>query len=130
MEDSTAVPRQTKQRDAIISILRTALGPLSVQDIHEQAQRVLPQLGMATVYRTIKLLHESGQIHGVNIAGELRYERTGLSHHHHFYCRACGLALDLNLCPLAQHIQLPAGYVLETHEITLYGLCPNCASKA
>ena len=122
--------RQTRQRDTILRVIQEAGGPLSIPEIHAQAQAVLPGLGVATVYRTLKLLGEARQVNGVILpSGETRYERAGLGHHEHFQCRACRQVFDLSVCPV--HIPagtvLPGGFVVEDHEMTIYGLCSNCA---
>jgi Fur family transcriptional regulator, ferric uptake regulator len=122
--------RQTRQRDTIVEVIRGSAGPLTVGEILERAQEQVPGLGVATVYRTVKLLLEGKQIQTVILpSGETRYESTGLGHHHHFHCRTCQEVFDLESCP----VQVPrgsyeGGYVVEDHELTLYGTCPACAA--
>lgn len=124
-------PRHTRQRETILRAIGQAEGPLSVPELLTRAQRELPGLGLATVYRTLKLLGEQGQVRAVSLKGETRYEAANLGHHHHFACRACGRVLDFARCPLpsASDLSLPGGFVVEAHEITLYGLCPQCAPR-
>lgn len=122
--------RQTRQRDMILSVIENAGGPLSVPEIHAQAGGQLPSLGVATVYRTLKLLSELQQVKPVILpSGETRYERSSLGHHEHFQCRSCEQVFDLSVCPV--HIPrgtvLPGGFVVEDHEMTIYGLCAACA---
>lgn len=122
--------RSTRQREVITQVMMDASGPLRVPEIHARAQQVLPRLGIATVYRTLKLLAEQRQIQAVAVDGDLLYERTGQGHHHHFSCLACGRVYSLHVCP----VQLPPGTVfaggfeVESHEVTLYGRCPECAA--
>ncbi|AFZ68581.1 Fur family transcriptional regulator [Deinococcus peraridilitoris] len=122
--------RQTRQRDAILRVLEGAPGPLSVPELLERAQEELPALGIATVYRTLKLLQEDGRVRALSLDGESRFERADLGHHHHFACRKCGGVFDLALCPvsLPSGTVYPGGFVVEAHEVTLYGLCPRCAA--
>lgn len=124
-----AAPRQTKQRDAILSVIQNSDGPLSVPEIHQKAGANLTSLGIATVYRTLKLLSQKHQIQPVILpSGETRYERTGMGHHEHFQCRKCEQVFDLSACPV--HIPpgtlLPGGFLVEDHTMTIYGLCANC----
>lgn len=128
----TAAPakRQTKQRDAILRVIREAPGPLSVPEIHERAAHHLPKIGIATIYRTLKMLQESHQLNMVVLpTGESRFEASGIGHHEHFQCRRCQQVFDLHFCPLhlPRGTTLPGGYVVEDHELTLYGLCPACS---
>lgn len=124
--------RQTRQRDAILRVIREAAGPLSVPEIHERSARTLPRIGIATIYRTLKLLQESHQINPVILpSGESRFEAAGIGHHEHFQCRICQQVFDLHFCPLhlPRGTALPGGYIVEDHELTFYGVCPGCAAQ-
>jgi Fur family transcriptional regulator, ferric uptake regulator len=121
--------RQTLQRDAILEVITSAAGPLTVPEILERSQERVPGLGIATVYRTVKLLLDTSRVQTVILpSGETRYESSGLGHHHHFHCRSCDEVFDLATCP----VQVPrgtyeGGYRVEDHELTLYGTCPGCS---
>jgi len=122
--------RHTRQRDAILKAITEAKGPVSIQQILGRAQKALGSLGIATVYRTLNLLLESSRIKTVILPdGQTCYERSGLGHHDHFQCRRCKNVYDLEVCPLhlASGTIIPGGYVVEDHEMTLYGLCPACS---
>jgi len=124
--------RQTVQRTAIMDAIEAADGPLTVNQIHLQALATTPNLGVATVYRTVRLLLDSGDIHAVVLPdGQLRYEAANLGHHHHFRCNVCHLVYDLPGCmmPIPNGTSLPNGFRVEGHEITLYGTCPKCEGK-
>jgi Fur family transcriptional regulator, ferric uptake regulator len=124
--------RNTRQRDHIHQVIQDAQGPLTVQEIHERAQREVTGLGIATVYRTLNLLLEKEHIQSVILpSGETRYERSDLGHHHHFHCRVCDEVFDLATCPVSipDGNALGPGYVVESHELTLYGICPRCGPQ-
>ena len=124
--------RHTRQREVILDVLAHSEGPLSIQQILKRSQNNGGAVGIATVYRTINLLLETEQIQNVILPnGETRYESTGLGHHDHFQCRICRNVFDLSVCPLhlARGTIIPGGFVVEDHEMTIYGLCPNCAAK-
>ncbi len=123
--------RQTRKRDAILGVLAAANGPLSAPEIHSLAREATP-LGIATVYRTISLLLEAKHIQSVILpSGETRYESADLGHHDHFQCRICRHVFDLSVCPLhlASGTIIPGGFLVEDHEMILYGICPRCAQK-
>jgi len=131
-ESSQLGQRQTRQRDAIFQVIEETSGPLAVEEIHRRAQKHLPRLGIATVYRALKLMLESRQVQQVNMpSGETRYESAHLGHHDHFQCRGCHKVFDLEKCPLQLKTgaTLPGGFVVEDHEMTLFGLCATCAAK-
>ncbi|WP_432797317.1 Fur family transcriptional regulator [Poriferisphaera sp. WC338] len=122
--------RNTVQRKTVERVIDAAEGPLTVQEIHDAASS-LCEVGIATVYRIVKTLHEDEQISCVVLPdGQNRYENAHLGHHHHFRCKQCGRVFDLHLCPvsLPEGTTLPGGFVVDGHELTLFGLCPECSS--
>lgn len=121
--------RQTRQRARVYEAIQRARGPLTVPEIHAHVCKSMPHTGIATVYRTVKLLLESEWIKPVTLpSGETRYESADLKHHHHFQCETCGEVFDIDHCPFKMKAgtELPGGYILKAHEITLYGTCPHC----
>jgi Fur family transcriptional regulator, ferric uptake regulator len=132
MDSSQLGQRQTRQRDAIYQVIEAATGPLSVPEIHDRARVLFPRLGIATVYRTVKLLQEGGRIQSVILpSGETRYEETGLGHHEHFQCRKCSQVFDIKVCPvhIPKGTELTGGFVVDDHELTIYGTCPDCVAE-
>ena len=120
--------RDTRQRRAIVKTVGEAGRPLGPQEILERAQRYVPRLGIATVYRTIRGLVESGTFRVVKLPGAAdRYETAGKHHHHHFHCRDCDGVFELDSCTDDFRELAPSGFKLDHHEVTLYGLCPSCA---
>ena len=119
--------RNTRQRKAIQEVMAVAGRPLSPQELLEHAQGAVPGIGMATIYRNIKAMLEAGDIAAVSLpGGGDRYEIAGHEHHHHFHCRACDKVYEVHACPGDMKKLTPQGFVLESHELTLYGLCSQC----
>ena len=122
--------RDTRQRRAIRHVFATSGRPLSTREVLRAAHRHAPSLGLATVYRNVKALLEDGWLVAVELPGEAaRYEPAGKRHHHHFRCRRCDRLYELPGCrkPVAR---APKGFVVESHELTLYGRCASCAASA
>ncbi|MEM9291417.1 MAG: transcriptional repressor [Acidobacteriota bacterium] len=119
--------RRTQQRTAIREALVRTGRPLSPQEVLEVAQEDVPSLGIATVYRNLRFLVDEGVIKTVDLPGSgSRFEVADLAHHHHFHCQNCDRVFDLHSCPGDLGNLVPDGYVLESHEIILYGSCPSC----
>ena len=77
--------RATRQRDAIRSVIQAAKRPLSPGEVLEGARAKVRALGLATVYRNLKLLVAEGVVQVITLPGESpRYEMTESAHHHHF----------------------------------------------
>lgn len=119
--------RMTTQRQTIRLVLEQADRPLSPQEIFSLAQAEAPQLGLATVYRTLNAFLDEGWLVAVDVPGEApRYELAGKAHHHHFHCRACGRVYELHGCPGDLHALTPPGFRAEAHHLTISGLCAGC----
>lgn len=104
--------------------------PLLAQEILTLATGVVPQLSIATVYRNIKALQEEGTIKAVVLPGQNpRYELASRAHHHHFQCRECERVFDLETCPGNLESLAPSGFMVEDHEIILYGRCGECTAE-
>lgn len=118
----------TRQREAILNILRQAGQPLTPQDIRERASRDSAGIGLATVYRALKAFMASGEIAQVEIPGSPPcYEPTDRDHHHHFICQHCRRVFDLPGCVRDLDGLAPRDFRVERHEIVLYGFCSACA---
>ena len=124
---SLIMKRTTRQREAIWQALAKAGRPLSPQEVLKAAKRRVPNLGVATVYRTLNALVEEAALRTVEIAGHgARYERADLDHHHHFYCTRCKRVFDLDGCAMNSSYVVPKGFTVESHQITLSGRCHTC----
>jgi Fur family ferric uptake transcriptional regulator len=120
--------RKTKQRQALQETLERADRPLSVDELLEAASRRVEGLGVATVYRAVGALLESGTIETVEIPGEpARYERADKGHHPHFQCQECDRVFDLTGCLDNVRKLAPPKFRVKEHDVTLYGLCAACA---
>lgn len=123
--------RSTRQRTAIRSAIDAAGRPLSPQEVLGVAQAEVPALGMATVYRNLKLLLDAAEILSVTLPGDSpRYESAQHAHHHHhFQCNTCKRVFDVHDCPGDLARLAPKGFTVERHELTLYGRCEDCAPR-
>ena len=127
--------RSTRQRTAIRQVIIAAARPLTPQEILDGVRETVSAAGIATVYRNLKLLLDEGEIQTVMLPGDSpRYEAAhqahGHDHHHHFHCGTCDRVFDVTGCPGAMTQLAPAGFMVERHELTLYGVCAECAVKA
>ncbi len=122
--------RNTIQKTAIEKVFRQHERPLGIDEVLKYGRMLVESLNQATVYRNLKNLIDDGWLKRIShpILGSL-YERTGKGHHHHFYCRGCKRAFDLPGCPLKQENAAPEGFIVEDHELFLFGVCPSCVER-
>jgi Fur family ferric uptake transcriptional regulator len=123
----SATERATRQRDAIISTIRAAKRPLSPREVFEGARAAAPAIGIATIYRNLKLLVTEGAVQVITLPGESpRYEMKEAGHHDHFQCTTCSRVFDVPGCPGDMRRLAPRGFTVERHHVTLYGRCASC----
>jgi Fur family ferric uptake transcriptional regulator len=128
---SEILRKNTRQRSAIQDVIGTAQRPLLPMEILTFTQDEIPELGLATVYRNLKLLLQAGTIQSVDLPGAPpRYEIARQPHHHHFQCRHCEQVFDIPGCPTDIEMIAPPGFAVERHELTLYGVCASCKGAA
>ncbi len=120
--------RKTEQKAAVRHVLVEADRPLSAQEVFKAARALATGLGIATVYRNLKTLVEDRWLVTVSLPGEPnRYEVAGKEHHHHFHCRGCNRVFEVPECASDLRRMTPAGFVLDSHDVVLYGKCSECA---
>ncbi|NLJ41048.1 MAG: transcriptional repressor [Clostridiales bacterium] len=124
----------TSQRRATLEVmLKNQDKHLSADEIYVEVKRTNPEIGLATVYRTVLLFEELGIISKHNFEdGRNRYE---LSHpeenhdHHHLICLKCGgvseVEVDL-LGALEGIIDKKHSFKVVNHKVKFYGLCSKC----
>ena len=122
--------RATRQRDAIKPVIQASRRPLSPTEVLDGARGAVNALGLATVYRTLKLLVAEGTVQAITLPGESpRYEMAESDHHHHFQCHTCRRVYDVPGCPGNLRRLAPRGFTVEHHDVTLYGRCRDCAKR-
>ncbi len=130
----------TSQRLVMLETLGRNPGKhLTAEEIYNLVKTEHPEIGLATVYRTIQVLMEIHLIDRVNFDdGVERYElahgaREGSAHHHHhLICVKCGKVLEFEedmLEGLELKIAEKTGFKVTDHEVKLYGYCNECGGK-
>lgn len=130
----------TTQRMLILEVLSQSPDQhLTAEEIHELVKEDYPEIGLATVYRTIQLLLELNLIDKINLDdGYVRYEIGQMGeekkkhHHHHLICLECGDVSSFEddlLDKLEKRIQETTSFKVTDHEVKLYGYCKSCLSK-
>lgn len=131
----------TRQRMVILEILAEHRGMhMAAEDIFEMIQKEHPEMGLATVYRTLQLLYEIQLVDRINLDdGCIRYEIGHIFEgdskhsHHHLICRKCGRVIPFEddlLDELEAHIEDAAGFRVMDHELKFYGQCRECSETS
>ncbi|MFA5514866.1 MAG: transcriptional repressor [Desulfuromonadales bacterium] len=123
--------KSTQQRDIILDEFLCSGSHLSTEELYLRIRRKHPNIGYATVYRTLKLFAECGIAEERHFGdGQARYESTsGEEHHDHLICTGCGAILefeDPGIEELQQKVAAAHGFRIERHRLEIYGLCRKC----
>lgn len=130
----------TKQRILVLEALASCPDKhLTAEEIYEIVKADCPEIGLATVYRTIQLFYELHLIDRINLDdGFVRYEIGDMEkggtkhHHHHLICSKCGKVISFQddlLEELEKKILETTGFWVMDHEVKLYGCCKECGGK-
>jgi Fur family ferric uptake transcriptional regulator len=127
----------TPQREAILKIFLKNLDQhLSAEDVYLLVKKDFPEIGLATVYRTLELFRGVGILHELNFGdGKSRYEfvhQEEQHHHHHLICMNCGRVIEVDddlLETLEERIEEKYHFNIVNHQVKFYGLCGLCKSE-
>ncbi|MCK4537724.1 MAG: transcriptional repressor [Candidatus Krumholzibacteria bacterium] len=125
----------TPQRMAIVECLVGNTTHPTVDEIYSGIKERYPTMSKATVYSTLKVLKDLGEVQELSIRkrGEVCFDPIpGM--HHHFMCSECGNVLDVTLacpekCPILS-VDTIDGHKINEIQAYLYGICSDCASKS
>jgi Fur family ferric uptake transcriptional regulator len=123
--------KQSGQRkDILLTFLKTEKH-LTADELHRLVKKRNPVIGTATVYRTLKLLSESGLCREFRLDdGTARYEHLyGHDHHDHLICTSCGSfeeVLDPEIEKLQEKLARKHGFKISNHKMEIYGTCRKC----
>jgi Fur family ferric uptake transcriptional regulator len=126
------VRRSTKQRAAISQVLRDSERFVTAQELHGRLRRRGVKVGLTTVYRTLQMLSETGEVDVLHAGGsEAVYRSCEVdAHHHHLVCRDCRRTVEISSDELERWAHTIAdrhGFVSPSHTVEIFGLCADCA---
>jgi Fur family ferric uptake transcriptional regulator len=127
--------RSTRQRNAVLRVLRESPGFVSARELHEALRAGGTAIGLTTVYRTLGTLERDGHVDIVrDRAGERLYRpRPADGHRHYLVCRRCGLSLAVEAGAVERWAETAAadtGFADIEHTVELTGVCGHCQEKS
>lgn len=117
----------TQQRRVIAEVVFDSDAHLTLNDILDRARALHASVGYATVYRTMKLLTDSGLAEEHRFSdGQTRYERADADHHDHIICRQCGRIVEFEseeIERIQDGIAHQLGFQPVSHKHEIYANC-------
>jgi len=125
--------RLTRQRKLLLDLIDNSGLHLDADTLYQMAHVKDPKLNRVTVYRTLKLLKESGLVDELDLAhfdGEKHYYETRLKQEHaHIICLRCGRVEELfgeQLQALRREVQTQFGFEIAFARTEVGGYCSHC----
>ncbi len=127
--------RTTKNQKLILALLQNIETEISAQKLHFNLRQQGSTIGLATVYRTLKTLHQHGFIQErVSPHGESLYSLIKKEHHpHHLNCVSCGESIPLQDCPIDKQLHQwceAQNFTVYYHTLEFFGICDHCQANS
>ncbi len=121
--------RETRQKQAILDILRSVTNHPTADELYELVRKRIPAISLGTVYRNLDRLAASGQIRRIQSAGsQMRFDGC-IEPHTHIRCMGCGRVDDIEAHEELRYRVDMTGYEVQGHRLEFYGFCPACLSE-
>lgn len=126
--------RLTPQRLAVLKILAASDKHPGVEEIYERVKKDFPMTSLATIYKTVTLLKQMGQVLELSFGGiSCRYDGRKPYPHPHLICIQCKKVVDPDIGDvngLSKEVSKKTGYRIVNHRLDFFGICPDCHQKA
>ena len=126
--------RYSRQAAAVIAVMSGMPGFSDARDIREAVRRGGGRVGLATVYRHLRVLAEQGRVDTIHGAGgRILYRLRPNGFTHHLTCRVCGRTVEVDgheLWEWARQVAFLAGFTVTGHAVELTGVCAAHAGDA
>lgn len=121
----------TKQREVVLHVIRKSHDHLTANEVFNDAKQKLPTISFATVYNSLRFLKDAGHISEISFGnGASRYDKI-TERHDHAICTKCGKLVDMHLdlpSEVSRQAEKLSNFKLESLEVTLRGVCPECSN--
>lgn len=127
--------KNTKNRESIINVLKSATQPISAEDIFLKLKEQNVSISLSTVYRTLELLLSINMVSKSYPldTNKARFELIqSTTHKHYCICTVCSKMFPIKNCPipeLEKSISDKEGFNITGHKLEIYGQCPNCKEE-
>ena len=124
--------RLTSHRLALAKLLASSLGHPNATQLFESLKRQFPTISLATIYKTLALLKDEGEILEIDLRTDSRYDGNKPYPHPHLICNRCNKIIDgddlSGLANLNTEIENLYHFQISRHQLVFFGLCDECQS--
>jgi Fur family peroxide stress response transcriptional regulator len=126
--------RITSHRLALLRLLACSEGHPSAAQLYERLRVQFPTVSLATIYKTLALLKDEGEVLEIDLRSDSRYDGYKPYPHPHLVCTHCGQIMDgdlaLPVSGLNQQIAEEYGFLVQRQHLLFYGICSECQASA
>ena len=125
--------RLTPQRVELVRLIASSEGHPSAAQLYARIKRQFPTISQATIYKTLALLKELGQVLEIDLRDDSHYDGNRPQPHPHLICMKCNKIVDGEASLDQESIrkmEKASGYTILRPQISLYGLCPDCKKES
>ena len=125
-------PRLTRQRRAILDELKKLKTHPSAEELYRRLRRRMPNISLGTVYRNLELLTGQGKALRLEVGERKRRYDGDVTDHYHIVCIRCKRVDDIAphlVAEMDKGLRTASDYEIIGHQLTFYGVCPECKSK-
>lgn len=127
--------KTSKRRDLIFEHILQIPRHFTVDDIYQELIKIDPDIGIATIYRTVRLLVASGLLIEQTFGekkGWFEISDIELEHHDHLICTSCGKIIEFQSKAIEDNKQQIASahrFRIFSYKLEIYGLCSKCQKQ-
>jgi Fur family peroxide stress response transcriptional regulator len=126
--------RLTPQRVELIRLIASSEDHPSAARLYNQIKVQFPTMSLATVYKTLDLLKELGEVLEIGLRDDSHYDGNKPYPHPHLICTKCQKIMDGELDSAVENIvpeiEQNFGFQILKHQLDFYGICPDCQNKS
>lgn len=124
--------RLTPQRMELVRLVAASEGHPSASQLFDQVNAKFPTMSLATVYKTLSMLKEMGQVLEIDLHDDSHYDGNCPQPHPHLICTQCNMIIDgdVDFDPsVIRELEQISGYKILRSQVSFYGLCPDCKKQ-
>ncbi|MBU4224269.1 MAG: transcriptional repressor [Chloroflexi bacterium] len=126
--------RLTPQRVELIRLIVASEGHPSAARLYNQIKVQFPTMSLATIYKTLDLLKELGEVLEIGLRDDSHYDGNKPYPHPHLICMKCQKIMDgeleIAVKNIVQEVEQNFGFRILKHQLDFYGVCPDCQDKS
>jgi len=119
----------SKQKEVILRIMKSTSSHPTADWVYEQARKEIPNISLATVYRNLKLLKDSGELLELDLGPGQSHYNGNTNNHYHFRCEKCGQLFDIEQAvdtAMDEEVAQKTGHDVTHHVLEFRGICKHC----